>query len=147
MTEWKARTRFISKRLCLNCTGEALCQTPALFSSHSGVLPTDCEQALLYRVPLGLGEAAAFGQAVDGVQQGVDERGEGLRPRKQRRTFGEQRQHSGTQIPVEGKCHVCRTEGSLEHGVAGRQRESVRLIGNIHKISAKSDIRQTSWNV
>lgn len=86
----------------------------AVFPSTCGVLPTHCKQTLLYRVPLGLGEAAAFGQAVDGVQQGVDERGEGLRPRKQRRTFGEQRQHSSTQIPVEGEGHVCSTEGSLE---------------------------------
>lgn len=57
------------------------------------------------------------------MQQGVDQRGEGLRPRKQRRTFGEERQHSGTQIPVEGKGHVRSTEGSLEYIVGGRQRE------------------------
>lgn len=117
------------------------CLSPALFSDNFGVLPTDCEQALLDGVPLGLREAAAFRQAVNRVQQGVDQRGEGLRPRKQRRTFGEQRQHSGTQIPVEGEGHVRSTEGGLEHTVGGRQRESMSLILNVSEISAQFDIK------
>lgn len=50
------------------------------------------------------------------MQQRVDQRREGLRPSKQRRTLGEEGQHSGTQIPVEGKGHVCRAEGGLEDG-------------------------------
>lgn len=104
--------------------GEIVSQTPLLFSRNFlKVLPTDSEQALLYSVPLGLSEATAFRQAVHRVQQGVYQRGEGLRPRKQRCTFGEERQHSGTQIPVEGKGHVRSTEGSLEYIVGGRQRE------------------------
>lgn len=37
------------------------------------VLPTNSQQTLLYGVPLGLGEAAAFGQAINRVQQGVDQ--------------------------------------------------------------------------
>lgn len=110
-----------------------------VFSCNSGVLPTDCKQALLDGVPLGLSEAAAFRQAVDRVQQGVDQRGEGLRPRKQRRTFGEQRQHGGTQIPVEGEGHVCGTEGGLGRSVGGRHRESMFLI--LNKISAQFDIK------
>lgn len=75
------------------------------------------------------------------MQQGVDQRGEGLRPRKQRRAFGEQRQHSGTQIPVEGKGHVRSTEGGLENTVGGRQRESMSLILNVYEISAQFDIK------
>lgn len=37
------------------------------------ILPTDSQQTLLYGIPLGFGEAAAFGQAVNSVQQGVDQ--------------------------------------------------------------------------
>lgn len=46
-------------------------------------------QALLYDVPLGLGEGSATGQAVDGVEHGVDHNGAVVSAGKQRRTFGE----------------------------------------------------------
>lgn len=79
------------------------------------VLPTNSQQTLLYGVPLGLREAAAFGQAVNCVEQGVDQRRERLRPRKQWSTFSQERQHSCTQIPVEGECHVCGTQSNLTY--------------------------------
>lgn len=137
--------------ICHNCIGEIVLhcheylKTPALFPYNFRVLPTDCKQALLYSVPLGLGEATAFRQAVNRVQQGVDQRGEGLRPRKQWCTLGEKRQHSGTQIPVEGKGHVCSTEGGLEHTIVGTQRESMFLILNIYKTLAQFDMKQSEW--
>ncbi len=84
-----------------------------LLSILTPVLPTNSQQTLLYGVPLGFGEAAAFGQAVNRVEQGVDQWGERLRPRKQWSTFGQERQHGGTQIPVEGERHVCGTESNL----------------------------------
>ena len=80
------------------------------------VSPADGEQTLLDGVPLGLGEAAAFRQPVHGVEEGVDERGEGLRPREQRGTLGEEGEHGRAQVPVEGQGHVCGTEGRLAGG-------------------------------
>ena len=77
------------------------------------LLPTDSQQTLLDGVPLGLGEAAAFGQAVNRVEEGIDQGGERLRPRKQGSTFSQERQHGCTQIPVEGQSHVCGTESGL----------------------------------
>lgn len=77
------------------------------------ILPTNSQQTLLYGIPLGFGEAAAFGQAVNSVQQGVDQWGEWLGTRKQGSTLSQKRQHSCTQVPVEGKGHVCRTESNL----------------------------------
>lgn len=95
----------------------------ALIKTHLlPVLPTNSQQTLLYGIPLGLGEAAAFGQAVDGVEEGVNQWSKRLCPRKQRRTFSQERQHSCTKIPVEGECHVCGTESNL----AQRQRQRER---------------------
>lgn len=47
------------------------------------------------------------------MEEGVDQGGKRLRPREQRSTFSQQRQHGCAQISVKGECHVCGTESSL----------------------------------
>ena len=50
----------------------------------------DGQQALLYSISLSLGERAALGEAVDGVQGGVDEAGVVLGASKERGAAGEE---------------------------------------------------------
>lgn len=57
------------------------------------LLLADGKEAFLNGVALGLGEGAAFGQPVDGMQRGVDERGVVFRAGKLGSTAGQQRQH------------------------------------------------------
>lgn len=69
------------------------------------------QQALLDGVPLGLGERAAFGQPVDGLQRGVDELRVVLRAGKESGTAGQQRQQGGADVPVHGQ----RRLGGAQH--------------------------------
>lgn len=55
-------------------------------------LLADSQQALLYSVSLSLGERAALGEAVDGVQSGVDEGGVVLGAGEERGTSGQEGQ-------------------------------------------------------
>lgn len=71
------------------------------------VLLADSQQALLDGVPLGLGERAAFGQPVDGLQRGVDEMHVVLRASKESGTAGQQRQQGGADVPVHGQRCLC----------------------------------------
>lgn len=64
--------------------------------------PTHSQQTLLDGIPLGLGQAAALGQAVHSVQQRVNERGVRLCARKQWGTLSKQGQHSCAQVAVQG---------------------------------------------
>lgn len=53
-------------------------------------LLADSQQAFLYSIPLRLGERKTFGEAVDGVQCGVDEGGVVLGPSEERGATGEE---------------------------------------------------------
>lgn len=61
------------------------------------------QQTLLDGVPLGLGERAALGEAVDGVKGGVDERGVVLGAGEERRAAGEEGQQGGADVAVHGQ--------------------------------------------
>ena len=84
--------------------------------------PAHGQEAVLDGVSLGRGEAAALGQPVHGVEQGVDQRGVRLRAGKQRCALSQQGQHSCAQVPVEGQSHVRGTENRLQ-GERGQQME------------------------
>ena len=58
------------------------------------------QQALLNGISLRLGQRAALGEAVDGVQRGVYEGGVVLRSGKQRGTAGEEGQHGRTDVAI-----------------------------------------------
>lgn len=66
----------------------------------------DRQQALLDGVPLGLGERAALGQAVDGVQGGVDQRGVVLGAGKERGAAGEEGEDGRADVAVHGQSRL-----------------------------------------
>lgn len=70
-------------------------------------------QTLFNDVPLGLGEGSSTRQPVDGVQHGVDHYGPVVTAGKERRTFGDERQHSRAQVTVQSQGHLCGAEGNL----------------------------------
>ena len=63
----------------------------------------DGQQTLLDGVSLGLGERAALGEAVDGVEGGVEEAGVVLRAGEERGTAGEEGQHGRADVAVHGQ--------------------------------------------
>ncbi len=65
-------------------------QKTLLIGSFACSLLADSQQALLYGISLGLGERAALGKAVDGVQSGVDEGGVVLGAGEERGAAGEE---------------------------------------------------------
>lgn len=67
----------------------------------------DGQQALLYGIPLGLGEDAALGEAVDGVQGGVDEGGVVLGAGEQGGAAGEEGQQGRADVAVHGQGRLC----------------------------------------
>lgn len=78
------------------------------------VILADGEQALLNCVALGLGERAALGEPVDGVQGRVDECGVVLRARKVRGAAGQQRQHRRAYVSVHGQRCLCGAQCLLQ---------------------------------
>lgn len=69
----------------------------------------DSQQALLYSISLGLGERTALGEAVDGVQSGVDEGGVVLGASKERGAAGEEGKQSGADVAVHSQGCLCGT--------------------------------------
>lgn len=57
-------------------------------------LLADSQQAFFYSISLGFGERAALGEAVDGVQSGVDKGGVVLGAGEERGAAGQERQQS-----------------------------------------------------
>lgn len=72
-----------------------------------------CHETLLYDVSLGFGEGSSTRQPIDGVQHGVDHDCPVIAASKQRGTFGDERQHSRTQVAVQRKGHLCGAESNL----------------------------------
>lgn len=70
-------------------------------------------EALLDDVSLGLGEGPPTRQPVDGVQHGVDHYGPVVAAGKEGGAFGDEWQHCGAQVAVEGQGHLRGAEGSL----------------------------------
>lgn len=70
-------------------------------------------EALLDDVSLGLGEGSPTRQPVDGVQHGVDHYRPVVAAGKEGCAFGDEWQHCGTQVAVEGQGHLRGAEGSL----------------------------------
>lgn len=81
-----------------------------------GVPPAESHEALLDDVALGLGEGAAAGEAVDGVQHGVHHDGAVLGAGEERGALGDERQHRQAQVPVQRQRHLRRAEGGLVAG-------------------------------
>lgn len=76
-------------------------------------LLADSQQAFLDSISLGFGERAALGEAVDGVQGGVDEGGVVLGAGEERGAAGQQRQQSRADVAVHGQGRLCGTQTLL----------------------------------
>ncbi len=91
----------------------AVDQSSLLYDNEQWLSLADGQQTLLDGVSLGFGERAALGQAVDGVERGVDERGVMLCPGEVRSAAGQQRQHGRTDVPVHSQSRFCGAQSLL----------------------------------
>lgn len=70
-------------------------------------------EALFNDVSLSLRESTSTGQAVDGVQHGVNHNSSVVTPGKEWGTFGDKRQNGRAQVAVQSKSHLRGAESSL----------------------------------
>lgn len=92
-------------------------------------------EAVLDDITLSLGKCASTGQAVDGVQHGVNHDGPMVSTRKQRSTLGQKWQHGRTQITVECQRHLGGTERHLKPKHTETKKEipsDMIILRNIH---------------
>lgn len=87
-------------------------------------LLADGQQTLLDSVSLGLGQRAAFGEAIDGLQRGVDQLRVVLSAGEQCRAAGQQGQQGGANVPVHGQRRFSGAQDFLQ--VKNRGTEGVR---------------------
>ncbi len=91
-------------------------------------LLADRQQALLYGISLGLGERATLGEAVDGVQGGVDEGGVVLGAGKEGGAAGQEGEQGRADVAVHGEGGLCGTQALL-----WKQGTLVTLLHLTHK--------------
>ncbi len=70
-------------------------------------------EALFNDVSLSLCEGSSTRQPVDCVQHGVNHYGSVVTASKEWGTLGDERQHSRTQVAVQGEGHLCGAESNL----------------------------------
>lgn len=70
-------------------------------------------EALFNNVSLRFCEGSSSRQSVDRVQHGVDHYGSVITASEERGTFGDERQHSRTQVAIQSQSHFCGAESSL----------------------------------